>query len=76
MTEQTLSTDELLELLPSACAILIDDAIAAEPDPQARQVLQRNRGRLIDKATDVSTIANLKARNAELEDRLRPKLVD
>ena len=75
MTDE-LSIDQVLELLPSACEILVDAAIAAEPDPHARRLLQRNRARLIDKAVDASAIANLRQRNAELEERLRPRLVD
>jgi hypothetical protein len=54
----------------------LDARIEAEPDPHGRRLLRRYRSVLIDKALDINRVANLEHRNRELEERLRPRLVD
>jgi hypothetical protein len=54
----------------------IDAQIEAEADPVARKIRQRSRAMVIDKALDANRIAHLERRNRELEERLRPRLVD
>jgi hypothetical protein len=68
--------DEFVETIRPEVEADVDRQIAAEPDPDLRRMLARHRGVLIGKALDATRIANLKYRLAEVEARLRPRLVE
>jgi hypothetical protein len=55
---------------------MVDQAIEHEADPEAKRILQRYRAMLVGKAADVAVIRYLRTRNAALEDRFRPHLVE
>jgi hypothetical protein len=71
-----LSINDFMELIEPELERQVDEKILTEPDAEARMMMLRHRGRILDKVRDVTRIANLQARNAELEDRLRPRLVE
>ena len=54
----------------------LDQQIEAEPDPEVRALMRRDRAVLIGKALDATRITNLQHRLAEAEARLRPRLVE
>ena len=66
MTERELTIDEMIALLPEACAIMVDDAIAAEPCAETRAVMRVGRDLMISKCVEAATTRNLQARRGEM----------
>jgi hypothetical protein len=74
--ERPLTMDEIMDLIEPEFERQVDAMILQQPDIEARMMMMRHRGRILDKMRDVTRIANLQARVGELEDRLRPRLVE
>jgi hypothetical protein len=74
-----MDVDDFIETIRPTIEADIDAQIAAEPDPQARQIMRRSRSLVIDKAVDANRIANLKLKLNTAEERLarlEPQLVE
>ena len=65
-----------MNAIPPEIEADFDRMAAAEPDPQVRSLLRRDRAVILSKALDAIRIVNLQHRLAEAEGRLRPRLVE
>ena len=66
MNEEELTIGQVLQLLPEACEILVDAAIAAEPCAETRAVMRVGRDLMISKCVEAATTRNLQARRGEM----------
>jgi hypothetical protein len=75
MPEKPLSLEEWIVAIRPELERQVDEWIVAAPDWDMRNAMLQRRKWLVDKLADITMIENLKRRNAELEERLRPRLV-
>jgi hypothetical protein len=76
MSEKPLSLEDWIVAIRPELERQVDEWIVSAPDWDMRMAMLKRRKWLVDKLADITLIANLKRRNAELEERLRPKLVE
>jgi hypothetical protein len=76
MTDKALTIDQFVAAIEDDLAHEVDQMILRAPDQDIRLILMRNREKILREYRTHTLIANLRARNAELEARLQPRLVN
>jgi hypothetical protein len=76
MTTYDRTVEEFVALIKPEIEANVDAQIAAEPDPEGRQLLMSCRSIIVGKMLDAIKIANLERRLAEAAARLKPRLVE
>jgi hypothetical protein len=75
MTEKALSIDQFMDVIEPQLAQQVDEMILRQPDQDMRLMLMRGREKILREYRNATLIANLRARIAELEARLKPRAV-